>query len=223
MTANNESKKSVLSKMKIAVVDDHELIREGINTILTNNGAKCVDKYRTAMDLISAMDTGQSYDFYIIDLELPDLDGFVLIEMIRARNPVAHIIVSTVHDEIWTLRKLLAREVNAIIYKSGDGNELVIAIDEILNGRKYYCDAVNETLKAAGDNSLHPSTRELEVLYQIAQGKTSREIAAAMFVSENTVEAHRKALFSKLGAINGVDLIVKAIAKGYLKKSGVKR
>lgn len=223
MTANNKSDKSVLSKMKIAVVDDHELIREGINTILTNNGAKCVDKYRTAMDLVSAMDTGQSYDFYIIDLELPDLDGFVLIEMIRARNPVAHIIVSTVHDEIWTLRKLLAREVNAIIYKSGDGNELVIAIDEILNGRNYYCEAVNETLKAAGDNSLHPSTRELEVLYQIAQGKTTREIAAAMFVSENTVEAHRKALFTKLGAINGVDLIVKAIGKGYLKKSGVKR
>ncbi|MDE5838350.1 MAG: response regulator transcription factor [Paramuribaculum sp.] len=209
--------------MKIAVVDDHELIREGINTILTNNGATCVDKYRTAMELVTIMDAGQSYDFYIIDLELPDLDGFVLMEMIRARNPVAHIIVSTVHDEIWTLRKLLARDVNAIIYKSGDGNELLIAIDEILNGRNYYCKAVNETLKAAGDDFLHPSARELEVLYQIAQGKTSREIAAAMFVSENTIEAHRKALFSKLGAINGVDLIVKAIGKGYLKKSGVKR
>ncbi|MDE6651207.1 MAG: response regulator transcription factor [Paramuribaculum sp.] len=209
--------------MKIAVVDDHELIREGINTILTNNGATCVDKYRTAMELVTIMDAGQSYDFYIIDLELPDIDGFVLMEMIRARNPVAHIIVSTVHDEIWTLRKLLARDVNAIIYKSGDGNELLIAIDEILNGRNYYCKAVNETLKAAGDDFLHPSARELEVLYQIAQGKTSREIAAAMFVSENTIEAHRKALFAKLGAINGVDLIVKAIGKGYLKKSGVKR
>lgn len=223
MADKNESEKSVLSQMKIAVVDDHELIREGINTILANNGATCVDKYRTAMELESVMDAGLSYDFYIIDLELPDLDGFVLIEMIRARNPVAHIIVSTVHDEIWTLRKLLAREVNAIIYKSGDGNEIIVAIDEILNGNNYYCEAVHRTLKDAGDNSLHPSKRELEVLYQIAQGKTSREIAAAMFVSENTVEAHRKSLFAKLGAINGVDLIVKAIGKGYLKNSGVKR
>lgn len=209
--------------MKIAVVDDHELIREGINTILSNNGATGVYKYRTAMELISAMDAGESFDFYIIDLELPDLDGFVLIEMIRARNPVAHIIVSTVHDEIWTLRKLLAREVNAIIYKSGDGNEILVAIDEILRGNNYYCTAVHKTLRDAGDSSLHPSTRELEVLYQIAQGKTSREIAAAMFVSENTVEAHRKSLFAKLGAVNGVDLIVKAIGRGYLKNSGVKR
>ena len=223
MTEKNESNKSVFSKMKIAVVDDHELIREGINTILANNGSTGVEKFSTAMGLVSAMDAGQSFDFYIIDLELPDIDGFVLIEMIRARNPVAHIIVSTVHDEIWTLRKLLAREVNAIIYKSGDGNEIITAIDEIICGRKYYCEAVRKTLKAAGDSSLHPSTRELEVLYQIAQGKTSREIAAAMFVSENTVEAHRKSLFSKLGAVNGVDLIVKAISKGYLKKTGVKR
>ncbi|MDE6042496.1 MAG: response regulator transcription factor [Muribaculaceae bacterium] len=223
MADKNQFEKSVLSHMKIAVVDDHVLVREGINTILTNNGVECVDKYSSAMALVSAMDSGLSYDFYIIDLELPDLDGFILIEMIRTRNPVAHIIVSTVHDEIWTLRKLLARDVNAIIYKSGDGNELVIAIEEILNGHNYYCDAVNATLKAAGDNSLHPSARELEVLYLIAQGKTSREIAADMFVSENTVEAHRKALFSKLGAVNGVDLIVKAIGKGYLKKTGVKR
>lgn len=209
--------------MKIAVVDDHQLIREGINTILINNGAICVDSYCTAMQLVSAVDAGQSYDFYILDIGLPDLDGFVLIEMIRARNPVAHIIISTIHDEIWTLRKLLTRDVNAIIYKSGDGNEIVTAIEEILEGHNYYCEAVRKVLNEAGDKSLHPSPRELEVLYQIAQGKTSREIATAMFVSENTVEAHRKSLFSKLGAVNVVDLVVKAIGKGYLKNSGVKR
>lgn len=215
--------KSALSQMKIAVVDDHDLIREGFNSILVNNGADDVEKYSTAMALIEQLDAGKSFDFYVIDLELLDIDGFVLIEMIRARNPVAHIIVSTVHDEIWTLRKLLARDVNAIIYKSGDGNEIVMAINEILKGNNYYCDAVHKALKSACDNSVHPSSRELEVLYQIAQGKTSREIAAAMFVTENTIEAHRKALLSKLGAVNVADLIVKAIERGYIRKSGVIR
>lgn len=209
--------------MNIAVVDDHDLIREGVNTILTNGGVGNVDKFSTATDFIAQLETGKFYDFYIIDLELPDLDGFVLIEMIRARNPVAHIIISTVHDEIWTLRKLLAREVNAIIYKSGDGNEILLAMEEILEGRNYYCPAVEKAIKSAGDPSIHPTARELEVLYQIAQGKTSREIAAAMFVSDNTVEAHRKSLFTKLSAINVADLIVKAIGKGYIKKSGLKR
>ena len=212
-----------LSQMKVAVVDDHDLVREGMTAILASRNVNNVAKFSTAMSLVDQLDAGAEFDFYIIDLEMPDLDGFVLIEMIRARNPVAHIIVSTVHDEIWTLRKLLARDVNAIIYKSGEGNEIITAIEEILKGNNYYCEDVHKALKIADDSSLYPSTRELEVLYQISQGKTSREIAAAMFVTENTVEAHRKALFTKLGAVNVADLIVKAIEKGYIKKGGVIR
>ena len=208
---------TILSQMKIAVVDDHDLVREGMAAILSSRGANNVTKFSTAMSLVAQLDSGSEFDFYIIDIELPDFDGFVLIEMIRARNPVAHIIVSTLHDEIWTLRKLLARDDNAIIYKSGEGSEIITAIEEILNGNSYYCKEVHKALKAAGDNSLHPSARELEVLCHISQGKTSREIAAAMFVTENTVEAHRKSLFSKLGAVNVADLIVKAIDKGYIK------
>ncbi|MBD5369821.1 MAG: response regulator transcription factor [Bacteroides sp.] len=207
--------------MKIAVVDDHDLVREGMNAVLVANGATDVDKFRTATELMNEVDAGKTYDFHIIDLELPDVDGFALIDMIRARNPVSRIIVSTVHNEIWILRKLLARDVNAIIYKSGDGNEVVQAIQEILNGRNYYCEEVQVSLNYASDSSLHPTARELEVLHHIAKGKTSREIAAVMFISDNTVEAHRKALFSKLGAINVADLIVKAIEKGYLKKNGI--
>lgn len=206
--------------MKIAIVDDHDLIREGINAIFINHGAHCVEKFPMASDLVTRLDAGIRFDFYIIDLELPDLDGFVLIEMIRARDAMARIIVSTVHDEIWTLRKLLARDVNAIIYKSGNGHEMIEAMNSIARGDRYYCPAVMEALKIATDGSLYPSSRELEVLHQIACGKTSREIAAAMFVSENTVEAHRKTLFQKLGAINAADLIVKAIDKGYLRKDG---
>ena len=209
---------SILSKMKIAVVDDHDLVREGLNSVLTNHGATNVRKFSTATALLKDLDSGNTYDIYIIDLELPDLDGFVLIELIRAHNPVAHIIISTLHDEIWTLRKLLARDVNAIIYKSGDGNEIITAIHEIVNGNNYYCEAVHDAIKLAGDPSHHPSSRELEVLQHIAKGKTSREIAAAMFVSDNTIEAHRKALFNKLGAVNVADLIVKAIGRGYIKK-----
>ncbi|MDE6291282.1 MAG: response regulator transcription factor [Muribaculaceae bacterium] len=216
------SQKNYLSQMKIAVIDDHDLIREGLNAILHNHGAAHVDMYGTAMGLVDGMDSGKRYDFYIVDLELPDIDGFVLIEMIRAREENAKVIVSTVHDEIWTLRKLLAREVDGIIYKSGDGNDIVEAIRAITEGTRYYSEEARRSLEYASDNAQHPSARELEVLHKIAQGKTSREIAASMFVSENTIEAHRKALFSKIGAVNVADLIVKSIEKGYLK-SGIKQ
>ena len=110
---------------------------------------------------------------------------------------------------------------NGIIYKSCYGNDVVEAIYSIMEGNRYYSEEARRSMEYASDSSRHPSVRELEVLQQIAKGKTSREIAASMFVSENTIEAHRKALFSKLGAVNVVDLIVKSIEKGYLK-SGVK-
>lgn len=209
--------KNELTKMKIAVVDDHDLIREGLNAVLQNHGASYVKKYGTAKDLVDCLDAGERFDFHIVDLELPDIDGFVLIEMIRARDEDAKIIVSTVHDEIWTLRKLLARNVDGIIYKSSDGEDIIKAIKAIMVGERYYSPEARRSLEYASDNTKHPSERELEVLRQIAQGKTSREIAAAMFVSENTIEAHRKALFTKVGAVNVADLIVKSIENGYLK------
>lgn len=209
----------IFAKMKVAIVDDHDLIREGFNSILMKSGVGHIDTFKSATELVGHVDAGHRYDFYIIDLELPDIDGFVLIEMIRTRIPGAHIIVSTVHDEIWTLRKLLARNVDAIIYKSDDGSEISMAMTEIYAGRKYYCKGALKALELARDSATYPTARELEVLHQIALGKTSKEIAAAMFVTDNTVESHRKSLFAKLGAVNVADLIIKAIDKGYLKKN----
>lgn len=208
--------KSALSNMKFAVVDDHDLVREGLKVILVDNGVKDIEKFHTAKGLVSSIDAGLQYDFFILDLELPDMDGFELIDEIRERNPEARIIVSTIHDEIWTLRKLLARDVNAIIYKTGDSGEFITAIKEILDGNSYYCREVHKSMKLADDKSFHPSSRELEVLGLIARGKTTREIADTMFVSDNTVESHRKSLFYKLGAVNVADLIMKAISRGYI-------
>lgn len=206
-----------LLQIKVAVVDDHDLIREGLNVMLANHGVEHTDKYPTAHELVSALDAGARYDFYIIDLGLPDSDGFTLIQMIRTRHPEARIIVSTVHDEIWTLRKLLACKVNAIIYKSGNSCEIITAMTEILSGQVYYCETARKILNLAEDDSQHPSTRELEVLYLISMGKTTKEIATLLFVSENTVEAHRKSLFQKLNAINVADLVIKGVEKGYIK------
>lgn len=208
--------RSFLTQMKIAVVDDHDLVREGLESVLVRYGVANTEKFSTASGLISSLDSGIDFDFYILDLEFPDMDGFTLIDILRKRDPEAKIIISTIHDEIWTLRKLLLRDVNAIIYKSGNSNEIITAIEEIFQGNSYYCQQVHEAMKFAGDKSGHPSTRELEVLGLIAQGMTTKEIADSLYISDNTVEAHRKALLSKLGAVNVADLIVKSISKGYL-------
>lgn len=208
---------SVLDRLNIAIVDDHDLIREGMHAMLTTQGLKHIDLFSRALELIAVIGKKERYDFYIIDLELSDMDGFALIGAIRAVDPTAAIIVSTAHNEIWTLRKLVALNVNAIIYKTETSTEIVAAISLILQGEHYYCEESLKIMENIRDKSQMPTERELEVLQLISQGKTTKEIAAILYVSENTIEAHRKSLFQKLNVSNVAMLIVKAIEKGILK------
>lgn len=203
--------------MNIAVVDDHNLVREGLNAILSRRDGYDIGKFATGAALLDCLHEGKRFDLYVLDLELPDIDGFELIDKLRQSDPETPIIVSTNHDEVWTLRKLIALDVNAIIYKSADGKEIHTAIDRIRNGKRYYCDEALKAMEAASETSIHPSARELQVLQLIAHGKTSKEIAEKIFISDNTVEAHRKALMAKLCAVNAADLIYKAFEKGYLQ------
>ena len=204
-----------LSELRIAVVDDHNLVLEGFRSLLTRNGLRHVELGRSAAALTDILRT-RTYDIYIIDVELPDMDGFLLIDAIREAWPSARIIVSTIHDELWTVRKLVARNVDAIVYKSLDMAHVMEAIRDVSCGEHYYCDEVMTALGMMRNGIDHPSQREMDVLQAIAGGLTSKEIAQRLFISENTVEAHRKSLFQKLEARNIADLVMKAVKRGYI-------
>lgn len=211
------NKKSVSSGLRIAVADDHQLILEGFRSLLTRNNINDIKLFSSAIALIDSLET-LAYNIYIIDLELPDMNGFDLIQAIRKKYPDAIIIVNTIHDELWTMRRLVDNHVNGILFKSLDTSLVIEAINTVMAGKKYYCNEVQETLKIMEEKGMeHPTQREMEILQSIANGLTSKEMAKKFFISENTVEAHRKSLFSKLKVHNTADLIMKAIKRGYLK------
>lgn len=207
-------KKMNLQELSIAVADDHQLMLEGIGALLARNGIRNVALFRTAGQLVAA---ARVYSIYMIDLEMPDMDGFALIDAIREAHPGARIIVNTIHDELWTVCRLVACRVDGILFKSLDSSLVMEALRAVAAGRPYYCEEVREALRMMEDKGVeHPSQREMEVLQAIAEGLVSREIADKLFISENTVEAHRKSLFAKLGVRNIADLVVKATKRGYL-------
>lgn len=150
---------------------------------------------------------------------MPDIDGFTLIDIVREHKPDAKIIVNTIHQEVWIIRRMLDKKVNAILSKSTDFSKITEAIEAVINGKQYFCPEVRKKLNRHRLTLDHPSEREIEVLRAMARGWTSKEIAAHLFISENTVETHRKKLFLKLNARNIADLIVKAIARGYINAS----
>lgn len=210
------NEKNKLSELSIAVADDHRLMLEGLRSLLAQNGIHNVALFRTAGELIDSLRT-RAYHIYIIDLEMPDMDGFALMDAIRRERPDARIIVNTIHDELWTVRRLADARVSGILLKSQDSSAVMEALGAVAAGRTYCCPEVREALQQMESRGMeHPSQREMEVLRAIADGLPSREIAGRLYISENTVEAHRKSLFAKLGVRNLADLIVKAGRRGYL-------
>ncbi len=207
-----------LRDLSVAIVDDHALVLEGFKSLLNKHGVNDVVTFSKADELMDIL-PAHGFDIYIVDIGMPDVNGFVLIDAIRERYADARIIVNTIHEEIWLIRRMLDRGVNAILYKTTDFSRVIEAIVTVLNGERYFCPEYRKTLKRLDIGNDIPSLREIEVLRDIARGYTSKEIASHLFVSENTVESHRKSLFSKLKARNIADLVMKAVAMGYIMPS----
>lgn len=210
-------------KTDIVIVDDHSLILEGLKSLLSSSfdGSR-VYIAQNASQLLSLMKLYQ-FSVFIVDIELPDMDGFELIHIIKNQSSEAKIIVSTMHEEVWIVNKLKSPEINGVVLKASAGIHIVDAVMTVLNGGTYYCPEFKKIYKekeksnsVADEQSSMPTVRELEILKAIAKGMNTHEISESLFISENTVEWHRKNLMLKFGARNATDLVVKALSKGFL-------
>ena len=206
----------------ILLVDDHSLILQGITNIVEQipgiSAIRAVTSGREALDLISS----GSFNIYMLDIELPDISGFDLIKAIRAKDPDACIIINTMHEQVWIINKLIKCEVNAIILKSSDLSVVEQAVRSVMDGNSFCCprfEHISRKLRNGSRNHLPddvPTKRELDVLKVIAQGYNTIQMANLLKVSENTIESHRKQLLLKFDARNSIDLVMKAVTKGWL-------
>ena len=207
--------------LNVAIVDDHPLVLEGLKSLLLQTeGIEHIYTAQTGSQLGNLLAL-HSIHLYIIDLDLPDIDGFELIHLIKQKSPEARIIVSTMHEEIWIVNKLKHPDIDAVVFKSSAGEYIQKALQTVLKGKKYYCPQFQKLYKEKDKIGHTPDTldsaptiRELDVLK--AKGMSTHEISECLFISENTVEWHRKNLMVKFGAKNATDLVIKALSKGYL-------
>lgn len=210
------------AKAKMLVVDDHSLILDGICRIVNKIPevliADAVTSGKQAIELISQRD----YDIYLLDVSIPDVSGFDLITQIREVNEQARIIINTMHEEIWIINRLIRSGVNAVILKTSASSELLNAIHCVLKGETYTCPRFESICQKLRYSLMHsqpkdvPTKRELDVLQAVAKGFSTHEIAALLAISENTVETFRKRLISKFGARNTIDMVIKAVERGWL-------
>lgn len=210
-------------KFDIVLVDDHSLVLEGLKTLLRDIAdVNSVCMVTSGTELLRLLKS-RTFHIYIADLELPDIDGFALIHSIKEHDPQAKVIVCTMHEEIWIVNKLQHPDINAVVLKSSGTEALREAVRAVMLGENYYCRRYRQLYKEKsrpGDETelpdMLPTSRELDILKAIARGMSTHEISEYLFISENTVEWHRKNLMLKFAARNAADLVIKALTKGYL-------
>lgn len=206
--------------MKILLVDDHAIVSDGLEALLKNvDGIEVVAKL-TSGDFALAYLKQHNIDLLITDYAMPDMDGLTLVKKVKEVQGNIKIIVLSMHDEVAMIREILAAGVDGYVLKKYAQQELVNAIETVSKGRQYYSSEVNKALLGAllpqemAENQI--TERELEVLKLLAQELTSKQIANRLFISERTVETHRKNLMRKTGANNAIGLMRYAYAKKLL-------
>lgn len=206
------------SKYHLLLIDDRPIVLAGIRNIL--EVCPEIGEIYAADSAAKALELLKSHDISIcmVDIELPDMSGFELIEQIRLLYPGMRIIIETMHSEVWVVRRMVKADVDAVILKQSDPENLQEAIQSVLAGRKYYCPHFQKSRKKLPPEMPQVlSKRELEVLKCISEGLKSNEIAETLYISVNTVEFHRKQIMLKLEAKNASDMLIKAIKGGWLE------
>jgi len=200
--------------MNILIADDHSLVLEGLTKVLQNMPETGkIDAFTEGMSVCQILQTNR-YDVYIIDLKMPDMDGFALIKHIRMVHSDAKILVCTMIENASLINRLMYQNVDGIIFKSSSVEHIGKALKSISQGEKYFCPRFaclekqyEAHRKRTGTHVLNLTQRELEVLGYIIEGMTSSEMAKKMGVSDNCVEGFRKSLFEKTSVRNVAQLV----------------
>ena len=200
--------------INILIVDDHPVVREGIKALLTASSSRTYRYFEAAdgseaMQIVKTVRTG----IVIVDLEVPGIDGFQLIEALAQRPFPPRIVVYTMHEEPWTVARLQETGVNVVVLKGDDPHEIITAVESAQARLPYY--SRRYTTLAEKTTSVL-TAREAEVLSLLSEGFSSRQVAERLFVSENTIEYHCKQILRRLGARNNVHAATIAIQRGLM-------
>lgn len=212
-----------MMESKILLVDDHNLFRQGLRSLLERiPGVQIAGEAENGKEAVALCEKLKP-DIVIMDITMPDLNGVDATRRIVASCPGTRVLVLSMYSSRRFIEDTVKAGASGYLLKSCDFNELSSAIAAIRANHAYLSPAVASVLmKAVGDSKDNAAsdspltTREREVLLCLAGGKTPKEIALQLNVSHNTVQTHRRNIMEKLGIFRMADLVKYAIREGFL-------
>lgn len=212
-----------MDKIKVLLVDDHLMFLEGLQSLFFNE--KSIEVVGAASSAAQALKIllNNKADVVITDLSMPVADGSSLVSSIQKLYPEIYTLVLSMHSEPLIISKLIKQEVNGYLLKNAEKEELLAAVNTIVGGENYFSKEVKDiyienSFKRNSNTIKLPelSGREKEVLKLIVDEFTTKEIAEKLFISQHTVESHRKNIFSKLNVKNVAGMVKFAIENNLL-------
>ena len=205
-------------EIKIIIVDDHEVVRQGLIYLLKDEPAVNILCYAEDGKVLLERLKVFNPDVILMDIDMPNLDGIEASKIVKKEFPGIKIIILSVYKEIGLVFKLKEIGVDGYMLKNACKEDLVKAIEAVHSGKTYYSPEITENLissmadeKSNKIVSYNLTNREVEVLKLIAEGYTNSGIGEKLFISPRTVDTHRNNLMKKLEIHNVAGLVKFAI------------
>jgi DNA-binding NarL/FixJ family response regulator len=213
-----------MQPIRVFVVDDHPVVREGIRSLLSSfSDIQVVGEADSSFVVASQMETARP-DVLLLDIRLGSASGIEVARQLRRDQPSVKIIILTTYDDAEYLQQALAADVHGYLLKSASHEQLAEAIRAVYRGERLLSPPlVSKVMEQFGhlarirsreESGL--SDQELQVLREIANGATNREIAERLFWSEVTVKRKIQDIIEKLGVANRAQAIAEAIRHGWI-------
>src|SRR2546423_1952334 len=209
------------TRIKLLLVDDHPLVRSGINSCLARQerfaivgeAADGLEAVRKAKELLP--------DIILMDMDMPLMNGLAATELLRRELPNVKVLILSMHSNTDYVLRIIQSGARGYVLKEASLEELVRAIETVDSGEAFFSPdvvrvALNQFVHRSGERSSQLTTREREVLTGIAEGRSNKEVANALGIGVRTVETHREHIMRKLNIHSIAGLTKFAISKGLI-------
>jgi DNA-binding NarL/FixJ family response regulator len=211
-----------MDKIKIVVADDHHILLDGLKVLLQKQkDLEVVGLYDNGTSLFDELGTTKPH-VAIVDINMPGMAGDVLTQKIKEFYPSIAVITLSMHDDAGHIMEMIEAGVSGYLLKNVNDKELIDAVRLVAQGKMYFSSEVSEKITSMVvsqqkrlDQPEEPklTERELEILKLVSQEYSNAQIADALFISERTVETHRKNMLRKTGNKTVVGLIKYAMER----------
>ena len=207
--------------IRVALIDDHEMIRAGFAAILTYDPEFSVVAQGSRGDDAMLIARKDKPDVILLDISMPGgISGVEALSRLSVMAKPPKVIMVSQHEELGLLRRLLESGASGYVSKSAGADELKAAIRKVMQGRRYVSQDLAQAMALAGPQASHESPfsqlsgREHEVAMSVVAGERGMDLAARLFISAKTVSTHKRTMFEKLGIKTDADLIKLAVTHG---------